>query len=540
MIRITPLIIANIEKFKKNLELYQNGELVDFKSFSSFMGVYKQRTNETYMIRPRTPGGVINLEQLEAVSDIAKKYGKNKIRFTTRQDIQFHWVNIKDLNRVLDELLKHGLTTMSAGGDSVRNIACSPLSGVAQDEIFDVTPYVEKVASFMTEDPKNLSLPRKFKISFSSSQEDTANATIADIGFIAKIVNGKRGFEVYGGGGLGNGARIALKIKDFIEDSEALYYVQAMKRVFEKEGDRTNRSKARLRFVVQKLGEEKFLKVFQKELALVKKTQTLRIRVDLNPLDTSLANPTQMVYSVTEKYRNIVFPQKQEGCYSLYIHPQNGNITAENLDEVINFLKKLDYKINLRLTLSQGFMVRDLKYEDVQKLIAIISEFINPSKISQSITCAGPTICNYGINNSQGLLNQIIQSFKDESSDLQNVLPKIMISGCHNSCGQHQKGQIGLTGKKRRVENIIIPMYTISFNGRVGAHQTRFGDVYGEIPAKKIPNFLLELANLKLDSGYSDFVEFVNHKNEDIQKLVYQYSSIESFAENPLLYSDFE
>jgi len=277
MIKITEEILKSVEAFKDNLESYNEGKIENFKSFSSIMGIYKERLMDTYMIRPRIPGGCVTLEQLKAISEIAKKYGGNQIRFTTRQDIQFHSIKIDNLSIVLEELIKVGLTTKAAGGDGIRNVACSPLAGVAMDEVFDVTPYMKAVANYMMEDPKNLKLPRKYKIAFSNSVEDTVNATITDIGFIAKIVDGKRGFEVYGGGGLGGSPRVGIKIEDFIDHKDALYYVQAMKQIFEREGDRTNRHKARLRFVLQRLGEENFKEMFKNELSKVRVEKDLTL-----------------------------------------------------------------------------------------------------------------------------------------------------------------------------------------------------------------------------------------------------------------------
>ncbi|WAG67541.1 nitrite/sulfite reductase [Clostridium estertheticum] len=280
MIIITEEILSSIQEFKNKLLQYKEGKLENMKSFSSIMGIYKERLTDTYMVRPRIAGGVTTLKQLKAISKIAKKCDVVKMRFTTRQDIQFHLVKLEHLDNIVDELVKAGLITRGAGGDGIRNITCSPLSGVSIDDVFDVTPYMNEVTNYMMKDPANLKLPRKYKIAFSNSAEDTANATITDIGFIAKIVEGKRGFEVYGGGGLGSGARVALKLEDFIEDTDALYYVQAMKQVFEREGDKTNRQKARLRFVVQRLGEEEFIKMFRSELNKLKTEQDLKLNID--------------------------------------------------------------------------------------------------------------------------------------------------------------------------------------------------------------------------------------------------------------------
>ncbi|HEY8804141.1 MAG TPA: nitrite/sulfite reductase, partial [Clostridium sp.] len=493
--------------------------------------------NDTYMVRPRIAGGVTTIKQLKDISEIAKKYDGVKIRFTTRQDIQFHSVKIDYLDSMLDELVKAGLITKGAGGDGIRNIACSPLSGVSQDEVFDVTLYMKEVTNYMMKDPANLKLPRKYKIAFSNSPEDTANATMTDIGFIAKIVEGKKGFEVYGGGGLGGGARVALKLEDFIEDTEALYYVQATKQVFEREGDRTNRNKARLRFVVQRLGDEEFIKMFREELQRLKAKQELGLNVE-SKVEKIQDNLEYNGSTWKKEYENIIYPQKQSEYYSLYIHPQNGNMSTNDLDKVLDFLISLNYEISIRLTMTQGFFVRDLKEKDVVNLMDKTSDFSSIFNIYNSVACVGPKICNFGINNSQGLLNNIIEAFKYTSIDIKGALPRILIAGCHNSCAQPQKGLIGFVGKKKRIDDRLVPVYSISFNGRVGAGEAKFGKTFGEIPVKKIAKFLMELAELKVNSGSLDFVEFIQNKEMNVRELVTKYSSIESFSENADLYSD--
>ena len=539
MIAITKEILKSVDDFKENLLLYNEGKIENLKSFSSIMGIYKERLTETYMVRPRIPGGCITIDQLKAISEIAKKYAENQIRFTTRQDIQFHSVKIDNLSNVLEELIKAELTTKAAGGDGVRNVACSPLSGVAIDEVFDVTPYMKAVANYMMEDPKNLKLPRKYKIAFSNSKEDTVNGTITDIGFIAKIVDGKRGFEVYGAGGLGGSPRVGIKLEDFIDHNDALYYVQAMKQIFEREGDRTNRHKARLRFVLQRLGEENFREMFRVELGKVRAEKDLTLNIDYDKEDLKdLKQHNKKQWD--RKYENRIINQKQEGYYSVYVHPLSGNMTTDNLDIILDFLTNLDYKVSIRLTMTQGFFVRDLKEKDAEKLIDLTSDFSSIFNIDNSVVCAGPRICNFGINNSQELLKKIIETFQDKSFEIKNALPQLLISGCPNSCAQPQKGIIGLIGKKKRTEDGLIPVYSILFNGKVGPGIARFGEVYGEIAAKKIPDFFEELAQLKVNSNYVDFVEFIENKEAEIRELVIKYSSLESFSENPDLYSDFE
>lgn len=500
--------------------------------------IYKERLTDIYMIRPKIPGGVITLEQLKTINEIAKKYSEDKIQFTTRQDIKFHSLKIEYQDDILDCLEGCGLIRKCTYRDGVRNIVCSPLSGVSQNEIFDVTPYMQEVAKYIIRDSADWKLSRNYKIAFSNSSKDTANAAITDIGFIAKIVNGKKGFEVYGAGGVGRGARVGVKIEDFIEGTEILYYVQTMKQIFEREVDKNSRQKTRLRFVVERFGEEGFRELFRNELDKLREKQNLKLRIDLKEeIEKKITENNKLMWG--KEYENIIYPQKQDGYYSVYVHPQNGNVNTQNLDTILEFLTNLSYEVSIRLAMTKGFFVRNLKEKDVGKLLSIISDFCSVFNIERSITCAGSKGCKVGINNSQGLLNSIINVFREATFEIKSALPEILISGCPNSCAQSQRGLIGLFGKKRTTEDGLIPVYSISFNGGVREGGMRFGQTYGEIPAKKIPEFFGELARIKVNSGYMDFVKFIEDKEIEVRKLINKYSSIERISENPDLYIDF-
>jgi sulfite reductase (ferredoxin) len=264
--------------------------------------------------------------------------------------------------------------------------------------------------------------------------------------------------------------------------------------------------------------------VFRNELDQVKKSgQDLKLHIDSTEenLQNTMGNNN---FPWKKRYKNVILPQKQAGYYSVYIHPRKATINTNDLDELLDFLTNLDYETSIRLTLTQGFFVRDLKEKDVQNLLEIASKFSSIFNIENSVACVGPTICNFGINNSQELLNSILEAFKDTSDDIKAALPRILISGCHNSCSQHQKGLIGFTGRRSRTENGVIPTYSISFNGKVGPDVAKFGDVYGDIPVEKIANLLLDLANLKINSGSTCFVEFIEGKEREVRELVANYS----------------
>ncbi|HEY8803890.1 MAG TPA: sulfurtransferase TusA family protein [Clostridium sp.] len=538
MVNITEDNYKVIEDFKEKADQYMAGELdpIRFKAFRVSMGVYEQRTSETYMVRTRIPGGVITLEQFKRISDIAKRYAKGYLRFTSRQDIQFQSVDISDVYNIMKELIEVGIITKGTGGNTVRNVECSPLSGVSINDVFDVTTYVREVTNYLLKDPSTMNLPRKYKIGFSNSPEDTANATISDLGFIAKIMDGKKGFEVYGGGGFGGNPKVSLKLEDFIETKDVLYYVQAMKELFEKEGDRSNKYKARIRYIVARLGEGKFIQLFKKEFTRIKADRNLDLTTD-DVIEEKYAENTE-ISKISKYNKSVLFPQKQSGYVSLYVHPQGGSLAAENLQKILEYVYKLDNKVSIRLANTQSFFVRDLKEEDAKKLLEITAAFSSNFNIYNSVTCVGASTCQLGLCLSQNLLKAIKEEFEKYSDEVKASLPRAFISGCPNSCGRHQIGKIGLSGRAKRTEDGLLPSYSVSFGGSVGFGGAKMGEVYGDVPAKKLPKYFVELAELKNASGYECFEEFLKSSEVDIRDLTNKYGKVETFKENADVYYD--
>ncbi|WP_083258522.1 sulfurtransferase TusA family protein [Cellulosilyticum sp. I15G10I2] len=534
MIKIPQAVIDEEINYRNKVEELKKGvlEAERFKPYRVSMGIYEQRDNDTYMIRTRIPSGVVSIEQLKKISELAKKYAHGAIHLTTRQDIQFHKVTLDDTVNIMEGLLEAGIVTRGTGGNTARNVGCSPLTGVSQDDVFDVTPYALATTEYVLKDPTVFNLPRKYKIAYSNSKEDTGNATIADLGFVAKIENGEKGFELYGAGGLGGSPNVSIKLEDFIPAKEVLYHVQAMKELFENEGNRTNKHKARIRYILQRLGPEGFKLKYQELIDKVKKERNIDLVIDEVASDKAEA--------ISETINNpLVVEQKIRGYYSLYIHPENGNLEVNKLDQIIQFIEDLDYTANVRLTSTQGFFVRDLLSDDVKKLLSITSSFTSCYQVDNSVACAGAATCKLGLCLSQNLLSAIKNEFADVEETIKEQLPRIFISGCQNSCGQHQKGEIGLYGRAKRVESGLVPMYAVLFGGAVGAGEARLGSDHGMIPAKKIPAFLVELARLKNTSKIGDFTAFVKEENISVKNLIESFSKIEPQSENPDLYYDF-
>lgn len=534
MITIPESVISEAKNYRNKVLDYKDGNIdeLHFKPYGASMGIYEQRRKDSYMVRTRIPSGIITLEQLKKISELAEKYGSGAIHFTTRQSIQLHNITLENTVYILEELLEVGIVTRGTGGNAPRNVACSPLSGVSKDEIFDVTMYAVKTTNHLLKDPRAFNLPRKYKIAFSNSPADTANATIADLGFIAKIKDSQRGFEVYGAGGLGGSSIVGLKLEDFIPANEALYHVQAMKELFEAEGDRTNRHKARIRFIRYRLGDEEFINRYRKQVKKVKE----QVNLDIEEI---IEDSRKLGDGVLKLENNLIIEQKNKGFYAVYVHPENGNLPTEVLYRLIKFIDSLTYDASFRVTNTQGIFVRDLKARDAEELLKIIESTTSTFDIDNSVACAGACTCRLGLCLSPNLLSAIKQRFKIVDTETKSKLPRIFISGCPNSCGKHQIGKIGLSGKVKRAENGLIPMYTIHLGGNSEANDARLGENYGDIPAKKVPEFLYELAKLKKQSGNSTFTSFLNEEIDSIKQLIEEFNNIEVQKEDSDLYYDF-
>lgn len=526
-----------IELYKEKITEYKNGNIDhNIKGIRSVMGVYMESEKENYMTRIKIPAGIIELKQLEEISKIADKYSHGKIHVTTRQDIQFHKVNLEDTVKIMEDALKLNIDTLGAGGNTARNVVCSPLSGVDRHEVFDVSDYALEVSKYLLNDSSTLKLPRKFKISFSNNSLDTGNATISDLGFIAKIQNNKKGFKVYGGGGLGGAPLAALKLEDFIQSKDVLYYVKAMKELFEEHGDRENRNKARVRHIVHRLGEDKFKELFKYYIEKIKNQRSLDLEIDRvenkKVYDNEFSEP--LVNS------SLVKEQKQKGYYSVYVHPQNGYITTENLNKILDYIKGLNYKTSIRLTNTQGFFIRDLKGKDVDRFLGIISYFTSDVLMENSVTCVGSKVCGIGLCNSKGLLSEVYEKFSDSKYEIKKLLPRIFISGCPNSCGQHQIGKISFSGKVKKTQEGMVPTYNMYFGGIIEDEKTKFAGLKGEISAKRVPQFLYDLANLTYELRYDNFDKFIEEQWIKVENLIKEFQLIECSNINSDLYYDFD
>lgn len=504
-----------ISHFQEIGEQFINGKITsnEFKSTSGGMGVYAQRGGKKFMIRLRVLSGVMPLENLKLIRDFAKDYSLDSIHLTTRQAVQLHDLEFNEVIEIMKASLDKDLFTRGAGGNYPRNVALSPLSGV-EDEPFDVTAYAIEVNKYFIPRMSSYKLPRKFKVAFSNNSKDTANASIADLGFLAVKENGKNYFQMYLGGSLGSKAELSIPYDELVEAKDVLYHVEALLRFFVEEGDFENKSKGRMRFIVKRMGKEKFLESYKKTLEKVKDIENL----DLESKDEFGFNPDNIPNKKVEG-PNII-PQRQEGYFTYVLHPKAGILDTKTLDAIVSYIENIP-QVDVRLSMEESMYIRNLTAEQVEDLMDISKGINQTTRLQKSICCIGVPTCQIGIQNSQKLLDEIISYFKSRELK-EDILPSLHISGCHNSCARHQVNEIGLQGKRKRIDDETKDAYSLYMGGKVGEDQTQFAKNYGDLLASQIPSFLHDLA-IELKSTRLEFSDYLLHNEDRLREILAKY-----------------
>ncbi len=486
-------VIQSVQNYKEKVNEVLNGkeELKNIKPLLGGMGVYEQREKGTFMLRVRIPAGVCEVKWLRSIYEIGKEVGVERFHLTSRQDIQYHGLTLAQTIKVKEALLKEGLVTKGGGGNSPRNIACSPLSGVDSKDIFDVTPYALASCDFIMDIIDSFHLPRKYKIAFASSEEDTANVTVTDLGFMAIEKEGRKYFKVFVGGGLGRNPKPGIVFEEQLEVQEILYVIQGLKELFEDYGDYENRNKARIRYIVERLGEEIFKVKLHEYIDKVK----------ARGINEPIIN--EIVYNKKGVKRNIrnerLINQKQEGLYGVYVHPFGGYLSLEELGQVVEIAEGIG-DIKIRLTMNQGFYMLNLNGEEAEKVLTQTEMLGLTGIMSKLVACTGANTCQIGLGESEKLAESIKKWFDKVPREVQDWLPAIHISGCQSSCSAHQIATLGFCGGKKRINDEIKTVFTLFINGRKGQAGAELGEAVGELLIENIPEFLEELA-IGLKSG---------------------------------------
>ena len=511
------VLLSEINDFRESGYKFLNKEIskMEFKHISGGMGVYAERDGQKFMIRLRIPSGVTSIKELKKICGFAEKYNLQEIHLTTRQAIQLHNMTIDGICDLMKEALENNIYTRGAGGNYPRNVALSPLSGVAKNEIFDPTVYALSVGNYFLERIYTYNLPRKLKVSFSNSLEDTAHVTVQYLGFLPVVKDDKKYFKAFIGGGLGMNPKMALEVDELIEAKDVIYYVQGMIKLFMEEGDYKNKSSARIRYIRDKIGDEQFISRF-KEYGKVQKS------IGGFCIDNNLNENTITKEGIETPVKNHrLIEQRQKGLYSVYVHPIGGRIAIEDFVNLTQKLESLDNGTDIRLSMCEGLYIRNLNGKEAEEILEFTKDIGGDTLLEQSISCIGVPTCQMGICASQELLKDILNYYKEQNRK-SDALPQIFISGCHNSCGVHQIGKIGFCGKKKRVDNEVKNVFTLFIGGSCNINEVKMGHEKGDVLPERIPVFLHELGRAIENSGIG-FDCYINDKAYEFNLLLNKY-----------------
>ncbi|MEM6841850.1 MAG: HEPN domain-containing protein [Bacteroidota bacterium] len=505
-----PVVERDIIDLERKIRQFQEGKIDDdrFRSLRLARGVYGQRQPGVQMVRIKLPFGRITPKQLLRIADVSDEYASGNLHFTTRQDIQIHYVSLDRTPELWAELEKDKITLREACGNTVRNITASAKAGVDPAEPFDVSPYAEAMFEYFLRNPVCQEMGRKFKIAFSSSEEDSAFTFIHDIGAIPKVrmVNGKeeRGFKIMLGGGLGAQPRLAQVAHEFLPADQLIPFTEAVLRIFDRHGERNKRGKARMKFLLQSLGLEELMKLVKEEWRALKTKSYLidttqipdhQLPEDLNLVEAKITD--EDAYALWKDTN--VFEQKQTGFYGVFIKVPLGDIstsTARKLATIIDWLASDD----IRITINQGLMLRYVRPEALPALYTSLKGLglADPGfdSVADITACPGTDTCNLGISNSTGVSSALEKVIFEEYPDLvKNQDIKIKISGCPNSCGQHGIASIGFHGSSLKdKQKRVVPALQVLLGGGVdGNGQGRVAEKLLKTPSKRAPQILRTL-----------------------------------------------
>jgi len=529
---------ADIELFRSYSEKWTAGEINDdqFRAQRLRRGIYTQRQAGVHMIRTKVPGGIVTAEQMDRLGDIADEFAGGKGHLTTRQNMQYHFVPLAQVPALLHSLADVRLTTREACYNTVRNVTACPLSGLLPDEAFDVHPYARKVAFAFLHQELTDSLPRKFKIAFSGCKDDCMLGSIHDIGLRAVIRGGQRGFRVVVGGGLGPLPTEAQLLDEFLPEERLVNRCEAVIRVFSKYGNRGNKNKARLKFVLRERGFAWLKEQIEKEYEDILANGGIAVpdaipegfggfqsappplgSGDLLPViqQNGHSNPPYERWLETN-----IREQKQTGYAVVIVKVPQGNLTGAQMHGLADLARNAGDGL-LRVAVDQNLMLAYVPLRHLPRMYAALQELdladSGAGDIEDITTCPGAYSCNLALTKAMNLGAALAEEVKNHRDSLVRKL-NIKISGCPNSCGQHWIADLGFYGNARKIEGREVPYYQMLLGGGYDrAGMMRFGVAVQSIPARLAPEAVRRVlkhyvANRQDGESFRDYV--LRHKVE--------------------------
>jgi sulfite reductase (ferredoxin) len=510
-----PIVERDILELERKIHEFREGKIPEekFRSLRLARGVYGQRQPGVQMVRIKLPYGKMTLAQWKRIADVSDEFATSNLHLTTRQDVQIHFVSLDRTPELWSLLEQDSITIREACGNTVRNVTASDQAGIDPDEPFDVTPYAHGVFEFFLRKPVCQDMGRKFKIAFSSSEKDTALTFMHDLGVIPRIreVDGeaRRGFKVMVGGGLGAQPFLAITTHEFLDEEQLVPYIEGVLRAFDRHGERASRHKARIKFLIQKIGIDAFNELVNAEQ---KSLTYQRYKIDTTGFEDfalpSYTLPGEKIEPDSSRAKNPlnfelwkntnVVPQKQAGYVAVYVRVLNGNISSESSRRLIEKLGPV-IADDVRVTINQGLQFRFVKPEHVEYIYSVLEQEGLASagfgSVADITACPGTDTCNLGISNSTGISKVLSEVIEEEYPEfLYNKDISIKISGCMNSCGQHGMASIGFHGSSLKAKGQVLPALQVLIGGGVmGSGNGSIADKVIKVPSKRGPDVLRSL-----------------------------------------------
>ena len=506
------------------------------------------------MQRIKIPYGGMNPDQMEVLADIAEEYSVGVMHVTTRQDFQCHYVHIENAPNLMRRLAAVDITTREACGNSVRNVTACHYAGICRDETFDVSPYARAMMRFMLGHPDTMEFGRKFKIAFSGCEHHACGLTnMHDFAGLALIQDGKRGFRLYVGGGLGPVPHEAKVLEEFVPEEELLPYSQAVSRVFARLGEKKNRQRARIKFLVAKLGIEEFRRLVHEE----KETMPHDPRwtdylADLHVTDEEPLKPAQPMNGAAHPegfetwQRTNVYQQRQQGYVAVKVTLPLGDVSAWQLRKLADMVRAYCGD-HVRTTVDQNLLLRWVSESDVvnvyKDLAAIGLNESGAGTIVDVTACPGTDSCKLGISSSRGLAGELRNRLSARNLQIDDTLGglHIKISGCFNSCGQHHISDLGFYGVNRNVNGRSVPHFQVILGGKWRENAGAYGLAVGAVPSKNIPELVDRLLDRFTrerleDESFQDFIARIGKR--ELKEMFEDLMKVPEYDENRWYYSD--
>ena len=553
---ILDILPEEIVDFETQVKRFQNGQWNpnDFMAFRLRQGVYGQRQADSQMMRIKAPFGGINADQMDALGILSEKFAPlGKGHVTTRENFQFHHIPLENTPEIMRLIGDVGLSTREACGNTVRNVTGSPMAGVNPDEPFDVTPYAAAYARYFVRHPFTQSLPRKFKTSFSDSDADYAISAIHDMGFIPKMKDGRRGFQMVTGGGTSIMPRIGKTLFEFVPVEEYLKVTEAVIRIFHKTDElRKNRMKARIKFYIDRIGIDEFRLQVEKEMegewAQKSFDPTPILFIEDESKDAPNLNGDYISAESNPRFEkwleSNVTAQKQKGYNVATVKLPLGDVSSNQFHQLADISRKYAGG-RMRLTHQQNIAFRWVPQEALYEVWKNLDEIElgepGAHEVTDIVSCPGTDSCKLGITSSMGLGSALTEAVK--SIDTEDPLIKkmhIKMSGCPNGCGQHHIADIGFHGAAAKGPGGQVPAYELFLGGSFDDGDTRIGQrVKTKIPAKRVPEALTKIiSQYKIDRTnnelFKDYVVRVGAEN--IEPILEEFKEIPELNKESLDY----